>query len=109
MDKVKYTLSYLPLFYDDLDEKLRYLTDDLCNVDAAKDLVDAVEEAILSRLPYAEAFEPYLSKKERRYPYYRIYVREYTVYYVVIPKKPNERIMEVRRILHNLQDRDFYI
>ena len=64
MDKVKYTLSYLPLFYDDLDEKLRYLTDDLRNVDAAKDLVDAVEEAILSRLPYAEAFEPYLSKKD---------------------------------------------
>ena len=64
MDKVKYTLSYLPLFYDDLDEKLRYLTDDLRNVDAAKDLVDAVEEAILSRLPYAEAFEPYHSKKD---------------------------------------------
>ena len=59
--------------------------------------------------PFAESFEPYHSKKERLYPYYRIYVKNYTIYYVVIPAGTNEKIMEVRRILHNLQNRDDYL
>ena len=31
----KYTLSYLPLFYDDLEERVAYLADVLLNPDAA--------------------------------------------------------------------------
>ena len=103
-----YRLSYLPLFYDDLEERVAYLSDVLLNPDAANDLVDAVEKAILDRLPNAEAFEKYHSRKERKYSYYRIYVKEYTIYYVVIPSGRGKKIMEVRRILHNLQDRDQY-
>ena len=105
----KYTLRYLPLFYNDLEEKIVYLSDVLLNPDAANDLIDAVEKAILDRLPDAESFEKYHSIKERKYPYYRIYVKEYTIYYVVIPAGRGKKIMEVRRILHNLQDRDRYI
>lgn len=105
----KYTLSYLPMFYDDLEEKVAYLFDVLLNPEAANNLVDAVEKAILERMPNAESFEKYHSKKERKYPYYRIYVKEYTIYYVVIPTEPGKKVMEVRRILHNLQDRDRYI
>ena len=105
----KYTLRYLPLFYNDLEEKIVYLSDVLLNSDAANDLIDAVEKAILDRLPDAESFEKYHSIKERKYPYYRIYVKEYTIYYVVIPAGRGKKIMEVRRILHNLQDRDRYI
>ncbi len=77
MAKDKYTLRYLPTFYNDLD-----------------------------RLPDAESFEPYHSRKEREYPYYRIYVKNYVIYYVVIPDGKNKKIMEIRRILHGLQDRD---
>ncbi len=105
----KYTLSYLPMFYDDLEEKVAYLSDVLLNPEAANNLLDAVEKAILERMPNAESFEKYHSKKERKYPYYRIYVKEYTIYYVVIPTEPGKNVMEVRRILHNLQDRDRYI
>ena len=105
----KYTLSYLPMFYDDLEEKVAYLSDVLLNPEAANNLVDAVEKAILERMPNAESFEKYHSKKERKYPYYRIYVKEYTIYYVVIPTELGKKVMEVRRILHNLQDRDRYI
>ena len=104
-----YRLSYLPLFYDDMEERVAYLSDVLLNPDAANDLVDAVEKAILDRLPNAESFEKYHSRKERKLPYYRIYVKEYTIYYVVITDGPGKKIMEVRRILHNLQDRDQYI
>ena len=37
--------------------------------------------------------------------YYRIYVKNFTVYYVVIPMG-EKKIMEVRRLLYNRQDRD---
>ena len=109
MSSVKYSIRYLPLFYDDLEEHVMYISEVLCNKDAANHLLDLVEKAILDRCPNAESFEPYHSKKEREYPYYRIYVKDYTIYYVVIPNGRGKKIMEVRRILHNLQDRDQFI
>ena len=102
----KYRLSYLPLFYEDLDEKITYIVERLKNPKAANDLLDKVENAITERLPVAEAFEPYYSVRERRYVYYRIYVDNYIIYYVVIDDDPNDLIMEVRRFLYNGQNRD---
>lgn len=102
----KYRLSYLPLFYDDLDEKVTYIAEKLKNPKAANDLLDKVESAIMERLPVAESFEPYHSVRKRRYPYYRIYVDNYIIYYVVIDDDPNDLIMEVRRFLYNGQNRD---
>ena len=44
-----------------------------------------------------EALEPYDGRAMvGKYPYYRIYVGNYTIYYVVI-----EDVMEVRRILYS--------
>jgi plasmid stabilization system protein ParE len=80
-----------------------YIADVLCNKEAANNLVNEVESAILERLNNPESFEPYHPLKERKYPYYRIYVKNYTIYYVVIPNGDNKKIMEVRRMLHNLQ------
>ena len=102
----KYRLSYLPLFYDDLDEKVTYIAEKLKNPKAANDLLDKVESAIMERLPMAESFEPYHSIRERRYSYYRIYVDNYIVYYVVIDDDPHDLVMEVRRFLYNGQNRD---
>ena len=106
MGKTKYTLRYLPLFYNDLEERVMYLAEVLHNSDAAHELINDVETAILERLPNAESYEPYYSRKERAHPYYRMYVKNYTIYYVVLPDGKNKRIMEVRRFLHNLQNRD---
>lgn len=102
----KYRLSYLPLFYEDLDEKVSYIEEKLKNPKAANDLLDKVESAIMERLPLAESFEPYHSVRERRYFYYRIYVDNYIIYYVVIDDDPNDLVMEVRRFLYNGQNRD---
>lgn len=101
----KYRLSYLPLFYEDLDEKVTYIAEKLKNPKAAIDLLDKVESAIMERLPLAESSEPYHSVRERRYSYYRIYVDNYIIYYVVIDDDPNDLIMEVRRFLYNGQNR----
>ena len=46
----KYILRYLPLFYEDLEEKITYISDELANPEAALGLLDAVEAAILKRL-----------------------------------------------------------
>ena len=102
----KYRLSYLPLFYEDLDEKVTYIAEKLKNPKATNDLLDKVESAIMERLPMAESFEPYHSIRERRYSYYRIYVDNYIIYYVVIDDDPHDLVMEVRRFLYNGQNRD---
>ena len=88
----KYRLSYLPLFNKDFSNIVDYLINVLENPKAAEELLNAVESAIIERLPNAESFEKYVSKKERRYSYYRIYVGDYTIYYVVIDDNPNDKI-----------------
>ena len=84
MNEKHYDLRFLPLFEDDLNEIVDYITYRLRNPAAAERLVDDVEAAILERLPCAESFEPFHSARERQYPYYRIQVRNFTVFYVVI-------------------------
>lgn len=105
MAEIKYELRYLPLFYDDLEEHVMYIANVLGNMKAADNLLTAVEKAILERYEKAESYEQYHSVKERSYPYYRIYVKNYVIYYVIIPTGNNKKIMEVRRILHGRQDR----
>lgn len=56
MADAKYKLRYLPLFYEDLEQKVFYIAINLENEKAANDLLAAVEKAILKRQPVAEAF-----------------------------------------------------
>ena len=70
MNNEKYQLRYLPIFFEDVKEIVLYIKNELSNEKAANDLIDAVENAILQRLPVCESFEPYHSKKERKYLYY---------------------------------------
>lgn len=99
MSKKHYKLCFLPLFEEDLNGIVDYITYRLRNPSAAENFITAVEQAILERLPFAESFEQYPSKKERQYPYYRIQVKNFTVFYVVIGN-----VMEVRRILYGKRD-----
>lgn len=43
MTDKKYKLRYLPLFYEDLEQKVVYISEKLQNEKAANDLIDAVE------------------------------------------------------------------
>ncbi len=104
--KSNYKLRYLPIFYEDLNNSVQYIARKLKNPDAANRLVDSVEKAILQRLPNAESFEPYHSLKDRAYPYYRKYVDNYIIVYVVIEEGGDGKFMEVRRLLHVRQNRD---
>ena len=99
MENKKYELRFLPLFENDLTEIVEYISFTLKTPTAAERLVDDVERAINNRLFCAESFEPFYSAKERKYPYYKLSVRTFTVFYVVI-----DNVMEVRRILYNRRD-----
>lgn len=99
MGKDKYVLRYLSLFETDLNGILDYIALNLRNPESANRLADKIEKAILKRLEYPLSFERYQSNRKRKHPYYRIYVDNFVVYYVVI-----ENIMEVRRVLFKGRD-----
>ena len=99
MGNKAYRLTFLPLFEDDLNEIVDYITFD--NHEAANRLVDDVESAILKRLDNPIAYAPYQSIKQRPCRYYRINVHNYSIFYVVI-----EDVMEVRRIIYKRRDID---
>lgn len=96
-----YKLNILPIFEKDLNKIVDYICFQLDNPKAAYSLVDDIYEAILNRLPYAESFEIYPSKAVRPCPYYRIYVKNYIIFYVVL-----DDVMEIRRILYKKRDRE---
>ncbi len=95
----RYHLRYLPLFEEDLQQIVDYISVQLENPDAAENLLQAVEDAIYQRTTCAEAFEPFPSNRNRQQLYYRIYVQNYIVFYVVI-----DDVMEIRRILYARRD-----
>lgn len=95
----KYKLQYLPLAEQDLNEIIDYIQNNLQNPIAAENTLSKIESAILERLESPESFAVWPSKKKRPYPYRRINVGNYTVWYVVI-----NDIMEIRRILYSRRD-----
>ena len=95
MSMKKYKLSFLPLFEADLIEITDYISNNLNNPEVALRLVDDIEIAINRRLETPLAFAPYPTSKNRPYPYYRINIRNFSVFYVVIGDT-----MEVRRVLY---------
>ena len=102
----KYELRYLPLFEKELNYAISYIAFHLENIEAANRLLDKVESSILDRLNNnPEGYEMVHSKKERKNDYYRIYVDNYIIYYVILEEN-SQKIMEVRRFLHTLQNRD---
>jgi plasmid stabilization system protein ParE len=92
----KYHLRYLSLFEQDLDSAVMYITYDLQNPAAANRLLDDVDTAIKKRLANPLGFKPYDSKRDRIHKYYRIPIRNYIVFYVVI-----DDVMEVRRFQYS--------
>ena len=95
----KYELRFLPEFEDNLYECASYIQNVLQNPQAAENLISEVQKAIYDRLEMPEAFEKVRSNKHRQYPYYRIYVKNYTILYVVIGN-----IMEVRHMFYSRRD-----
>ena len=64
-------------------------------------MIDDIELAIVKRLEMPLSFAPYQSSKIKNHPYYRINVRNFSIFYVII-----DNTMEVRRILYSKRNID---
>ncbi len=92
----KYEIKYLPLFYKDLDQITDYIMYKLNNEIAANNFVNELEKEINKRAYNPVSYEKYISIRKRKYTYYKIYIKNYIVFYMV-----KDNIMEVRRILYS--------
>ena len=97
----KYKIKYLPLFYKDLDHITDYIKYQLRNEIAANNFVNKLETEIKQRAFSPDSYEEYISIRNRKNAYFRIYVDNYTVFYTV-----KDNTMEVRRILYSRRNFD---
>lgn len=99
----KYKVEYLPLFYKDLNKIIDYIVNKLQNKIAANNLLDEIEDEILKRSNNPEGYEKYNSIKNRKNIYYRIYVKNFIIFYTLKNDKIiMNRILYSRRNFKNL-------
>lgn len=96
MENKKYYIHYTPSFYRDLRQIIYYIVYKLKNKIATRNLLNKITEEVEKRSYYAEYYEKYRSLKRRNYTYYRIYIKNYIIFYTI-----NDNTMEVIRILYS--------
>ena len=101
MAKNKYAIKYSDTFVKQFNNILRYSIYKLQNKIAAENFYDEVIKEIEKQREYPESFEKYNSRRKRKNTYYRIYVKNYTIFYTV-----RDNVMEVRRILSSRRNFD---
>lgn len=90
----EYSEVYLQLFYDDLDSLMNHITYSLKNPETANKLYEHIFDATDKRTKRPMTFEQ-IHLRNRKYPYYRICVGNFIVYYVVIGQ-----LVEYRRVIY---------
>lgn len=98
-DATRYSLRYLPLFWDDLDKAVVCVARTLHNPVAAQHLVDETERRILEHVENPIFATTYKGKEQRAATYYWFPVGSYMVFCVV-----EGDAMEVRRFLYGSRD-----
>ena len=99
MAKNSYIIKYTDVFTSQFNSVLKYFIYELNNKIAAEKFFNEVITKIEKRSENPESFEKYKSNKKRKDTYYRIYVKNYTIFYVV-----RDNSMEIRRILYSRRD-----
>ena len=80
MDIKKYNLKRSKLFRTDLKNTLKYIADDLQNPIVSENMLNLVEKRIKKMSQNPLIYPKYKSKK---YTYYKVQVKNYTILYVV--------------------------
>ena len=94
MAKNKYTIKYTDTFIKQFNNILKYFIYKLQNKIAAENFYDEVIKEIEKRSECPKSLEKDNSIRKRKNTYYRIYVKNYTIFYTV-----KDNVMEIRRIL----------
>ena len=100
----KYRIDYKMTFYKDLTSILNYIRNELENEIAASNLSELVWQEIEKRAKDPIIYEQYESDINSQERFYKIHIKNYTVFYVVY-----DDIMEVRRILYNRRNFDNFM
>lgn len=100
----KYKIEITETFKEDMAEILKYIKNDLENEMAANRLLVNIEKAITERAENPLAYEKYYSKLNIKYDFYKIYVDNYIIFYIVY-----DDIMEVRRILNKKRNLRYFV
>lgn len=102
MANKKYEIRYLPTFISQLNNILYYITYELKNKIAADNFYNEVVKQIEIRSSNApEAYEVFKTIKSEKIKYYKINVKNYTIFYVV-----KNNVMEIRRIYYSQRNFD---
>lgn len=100
----KYTIKYSSSFINQFNSILKYFVDKLQNKIAAENFYNKVVKEIEKRSENPESYEKYAGIRTRKSIYYRIYVKNYTIFYVI-----KDNTIEVRKILYSRRNFDKFI
>lgn len=92
----KYEIRYLPTFISQFNNILYYLTYELKNRIVADNFYNEVVKQIEIRSKSPESHEVVKTIKNGKVKYYKINVKNYTIFYVV-----KDNVMEIRRIYYS--------
>ena len=104
MVKNNYTIKYLPSFDKEFNDILYYITYVLKNKIAAENVFKSVNNSIIKRSINPKSFEIYRSNKKRKYNFYKIHLKSYTIFYTV-----RNTTMEIVHILYNKRNFNKFI
>lgn len=101
MANKKYEIKYLPIFISQFNNILYYITYELKNKIAADNFYSEVIKQIEIRSEAPESYEVFKTIKNGEVKYYKINIKNYTIFYVV-----KNNIMEIRRIYYSQRNFD---
>ncbi len=101
MANKKYEIKYLPTFISQFNNILYYITYELKNKIAADNFYNEVVKQIEIRSEAPESYEVFKTIKNEKVKYYKINVKNYTIFYVV-----KDNVMEIRRIYYSQRNFD---
>lgn len=104
MQKSSYKIQYFSFFENELDEIIYYISKVLKSQKAAEDLLEKVEKAIKERSKSPASYELYKSNKKRNFLWYRIYVKNFIIFYTI-----ENDTMKVAHIIYSKRDFERYI
>lgn len=96
MKNNKYIIKYSSNFTNQFNDILKYFVYKLKNKIAAENFYNKVIKEIEKRSKSPKNYEKFISNKQRKNRYYRIYVKNYTIFYIV-----KDNTMEIRKILYS--------
>lgn len=94
MEKNNYKICYFSTFENELNEIIYYVSNVLKNI----------EKSIKERSKNPESYARYERSKKSKFVWYRIYVKNFIIFYTV-----EDNIMKVAHIIYSRRDIERYI